>query len=283
MNNVVGKILIVMQLVFSLCFMCFAGAAYTFHAQWKTKATDLQSKLTNAETNARVSGEAKDAEVKAANELKTKAEEAAKSVSARVVDLETSLKQTEGLLASAEQQRDKAMAELVVAQEEAKSRVNETSVSRSEIKRLRDQNNAGIAERRALEDQLLDAKGQNEDARERERQNIAIIADLRDKMRFYGHDPDEPVEGIVPPPIEPVRGLVEGAQKNQSRSLELVQISIGSDDKIAKNMRLTVSRGAKFICDITVTEIYPDKAVGRVIEETRNGNPERGDNVTTKL
>lgn len=283
MNNVVGKILIVMQLVFSLCFMCFAGAAYTFHAQWKTKAADLQSKLTNAETNARVSGEAKDAEVKAANELKTKAEEASKSVSARVVDLETSLKQTEGLLASAEQQRDKAMAELVVAQEEAKSRVNETSVSRSEIKRLRDQNNAGIAERRALEDQLLDARGQIEDARERERQNIAIIADLRDKMRFYGHDPDEPVEGIVPPPIEPVRGLVEGAQKNQSRSLELVQISIGSDDKIAKNMRLTVSRGAKFICDITVTEIYPDKAVGRVIEETRNGNPERGDNVTTKL
>lgn len=283
MNNVVGKILIVMQLVFSLCFMCFAGAAYTFHAQWKTKAADLQSKLTNSEANVKAANDTRDADVKAAKELQGKAEEAAKTTSARLVDLETSLKQTEGLLASAEQQRDKAMAELVVAQEEAKARVNETSVSRSEIKRLRDQNNAGIAERRTLEDQLLDSRGQIEDARERERQNIAMIADLRDKMRFYGHDPDEPVEGIVPPPIEPVRGLVEGAQKNQSRSLELVQISIGSDDKIAKNMRLTVSRGAKFICDITVTEIYPDKAVGRVIEETRNGNPERGDNVTTKL
>lgn len=283
MNNVVGKILIVMQLVFSLCFMCFAGAAYTFHAQWKTKAADLQSKLTNSEANVKAANDTRDADVKAAKELQGKAEEAAKTASARLVDLETSLKQTEGLLASAEQQRDKAMAELVVAQEEAKARVNETAVSRSEIKRLRDQNNAGIAERRTLEDQLLDSRGQIEDARERERQNIAMIADLRDKMRFYGHDPDEPVDGIVPPPIEAVRGLVEGAQKNQSRSMELVQISIGSDDKIARNMRLTVSRGAKFICDITVTEIYPDKAVGRVIEETRNGNPERGDNVTTKL
>lgn len=283
MNNVVGKILIVMQLVFSLCFMCFAGAAYTFHAQWKTKAADLQSKLTNAEGQVQAANSARDAEVKAAKELQTKAEETAKTSSARLVDLETSLKQTEGLLASAEQQRDKAMAELVVAQEEAKARVNETTVSRSEIKRLRDQNNAGIAERRALEDQLLDAKGQIEDARERERQNIAIVTDLRDKMRFYGHDPDEPVGGIVPPPIETVSGKVEASAKNQSRSAEHVQISIGSDDKIAKNMRLIVSRGAKFICEITVTEVYPDKAVGRVIEETRNGNPERDDNVTTKL
>lgn len=283
MNNVVGKILIVMQLVFSLCFMCFAGAAYTFHAQWKTKAADLQSKLTNAEGQVQAANSARDAEVKAAKELQTKAEETAKTSSARLVDLETSLKQTEGLLASAEQQRDKAMAELVVAQEEAKARVNETTVSRSEIKRLRDQNNAGIAKRRALEDQLLDAKGQIEDARERERQNIAIVTDLRDKMRFYGHDPDEPVGGIVPPPIETVSGKVEASAKNQSRSAEHVQISIGSDDKIAKNMRLIVSRGAKFICEITVTEVYPDKAVGRVIEETRNGNPERDDNVTTKL
>ena len=283
MNNVVGKILIVMQLVFSLCFMCFAGAAYTFHAQWKTKASDLQSKLTNAEGQVQAANAARDSEVKAAKELQTKAEEAAKTSSARLVDLETSLKQTEGLLASAEQQRDKAMAELVVAQEEAKARVNETSVSRSEIKRLRDQNNTGIAERRALEDQLLDAKGQIEDARERERQNIAVVTDLRDKMRFYGHDPDEPVGGIVPPPIETVSGKVEASAKNQSRSAEHVQISIGSDDKIAKNMRLIVSRGAKFICEITVTEVYPDKAVGRVIEETRNGNPERDDNVTTKL
>ena len=283
MNNVVGKILIVMQLVFSLCFMCFAGAAYTFHAQWKTKAAELQSKLTNAESNARISGEAKDAEVKAANELKTKAEEAAKSVSARVVDLETSLKQTEGLLASAEQQRDKAMAELVVSQEEAKARVNETSVSRSEIKRLRDQNNAGIAERRTLEDQLLDAKGQIEDAKERERQIMAKIAFYHDKFRANDIDPDAPIEGIVPPPIEPVNGLVEAFAKNESRSAEHVQISIGSDDKIAENMKLIVSRGAKFICEITITKVYPDKAVGLVIEETRNGNPERGDNVTTKL
>jgi hypothetical protein len=48
-------------------------------------------------------------------------------------------------------------------------------------------------------------------------------------------------------------------------------------------MRLTIYRGAKYVCQIEVTEVYPDVAVGRVIEETRNGTIERGDNVTTKL
>ncbi len=283
MNNVVGKILIVMQLVFSLCFMCFAGAAYTFHAQWKTKAADLEGKLKNAQTQIQQANDARASEVKAATDEKVVMEERAKTAEARLVDLETSLKQIQGLLANAEQQRDKAMAELVVSVQETQSRVAETSDSRSEIKRLRDQLNAGISERRALEDQLLDAKGKLEDAAERERQNVASRTELEEKLRYYGHDPSEPIEGIVPPPIERVRGLVVKAAKNESRSAEHVQISVGSDDKIAKNMKLIVSRGAKYICEIIVTDVTPDSAVGRVIEETRNGNIERGDNVTTKL
>jgi len=46
---------------------------------------------------------------------------------------------------------------------------------------------------------------------------------------------------------------------------------------------LIVFRGADYICEIEVTDVYPDTAVGRVLEETRNGTIERGDNVTTKL
>lgn len=48
-------------------------------------------------------------------------------------------------------------------------------------------------------------------------------------------------------------------------------------------MKLVVFRRNKFICEIEITDVYPDMAVGRVIEQTRNGSIERGDNVTTKL
>ena len=49
MNNVVGKLLVVMQLVFSILFMCFAGAVFTFQAQWRTAAISAQEKYENAE------------------------------------------------------------------------------------------------------------------------------------------------------------------------------------------------------------------------------------------
>ena len=48
MNNIVSKILIVANLVFSLCFMCFAGAVYSFQAGWHEKATKTATQLANA-------------------------------------------------------------------------------------------------------------------------------------------------------------------------------------------------------------------------------------------
>ena len=64
---------------------------------------------------------------------------------------------------------------------------------------------------------------------------------------------------------------------------ELVQITVGSDDKIYKDMTLIVYRGAKYICQMRVMKVYPDTAVCVVQESTRNGLVEVGDNVTTKL
>ena len=48
MNNIVSKILIVANLVFSLCFRCFAGAVYSFQAGWHEKATKTATQLPNA-------------------------------------------------------------------------------------------------------------------------------------------------------------------------------------------------------------------------------------------
>ena len=53
-------------------------------------------------------------------------------------------------------------------------------------------------------------------------------------------------------------------------------------------MKMTVYRTtddgkANFLATIQITDVYPDKAVGLVVEETRNGIIERDDNVTTKF
>jgi hypothetical protein len=283
MNNVVGKILIVLQLVFSLCFMCFAGAAYTFHEGWKNRATTAEDKLKN--TNMQLT-EAQTArqqlEEKLTADVTTQTDRAVMA-EAKVTGLETSLAQALGNLANAEQQRDKHLADLAIAQQEAQARIAETTDARSENLRLNDRVVDGIAVRRTLEDQVLELQGQNNEAVRREQANIEKLERLRGVLSKNNIDWEEAMKGPVSPVSEKVNGVVRAARKNASRSAELVEISVGSDDGIAKSMRMTIYRGAKYICQIEVTEVYPDVAVGRVIEETRYGTIERGDNVTTKL
>lgn len=287
MNNVVGKTLIVMQLVFSLCFMCFAGAVYTFQSGWKAKAVDATGKLKNAQDQVRDLQKTRDDEVaKLTADLKnetTRAEMAEAQVTAK----QTNLDQAIANLANAEQQRDKFQADLVIAQQEAEARITETNEYRSENSRLRDQVNEGLSIRRSLEDQLLESRGQLDDSKERLEQRLNTIVQLKEILRYNKIDPDAPIAGPVPPPTEKVTGIVTASRKNDSRTAELVQISVGSDDNITRGMRLIVYRGTKFVCEIEILKdeqsLRPDFAVGRVIEETRNGNIERGDHVTTKL
>jgi hypothetical protein len=202
---------------------------------------------------------------------------------AKVTGLDTSLAQALGNLANAEQQRDKHLADLAIAQQEAQARISETTDARSENLRLNDRVVSGISVRRTLEDQVLELQGQNNEAVRREQANIEKLERLRGVLSKNNIDWEEALKGPVLPVSEKVNGVVRAARKNESRSAELVEISVGSDDGITKSMRLTIYRGAKYVCQIEVTEVYPDVAVGRVSEETRNGTIERGDNVTTKL
>ena len=62
---------------------------------------------------------------------------------------------------NAEKERDKHLADLLVATSEAQARVTETNDARAEIKRLRDQNNEAISIRRNLEDKNLEQQGES--------------------------------------------------------------------------------------------------------------------------
>ncbi|MCX7387359.1 MAG: hypothetical protein DWI22_11230 [Planctomycetota bacterium] len=283
MNNIVSKILIVANLVFSLCFMCFAGAVFTFQAGWRDKANKTQTQLASA--NDAVKQLQGDKDLLTTNFTKNLEDQKtrANNFEAKVNGLDQNLKQAIGNLANAEKERDKHLADLLVAQKEAQARITETNIARDEIKRLRDQNNEAITVRRGLEDKSLGLEGEIAEAETREVQFLKEITHLNDLLRFNKIDPRDPIIGPVPKIIELVKGEVVESRKNASRSAEHVQISVGSDDGVFKNLKMTVYRDSNFLATIQITDVYPDKAVGLVIEETRNGTIERGDNVTTKF
>lgn len=284
MNNVVGKMLIVMQLVFSILFMCFAGAVYTFQGQWREKANTLTERVAVVEQQYKDEKEKHDSDVLRLTERAKDAEDRQGEAEAQLQNAQVAAQQLEGQLDDVQLQRDKAIADAQVASTEAAARVVESQALNKEVQSLR----IRIAELRdqiqGIEDELLDGQGKLAGAEEMEEQLLAEIADLKDLLRLNGIDPRiRLADGQAPDQIERVEGKVKDKFRNSNRTQELVQITVGSDDKIYKDMTLIVYRGAKYICQMRVMKVYPDTAVCVVKESTRNGLVEVDDDVTTKL
>lgn len=283
MNNVVGKLLIVLQLVFSLLFMCFAGAVYSFQQSWRSKAETAQSAVSQRDQQI---NDLKEQHTQELNDRKVEIEgldQRATQAEAALTQIQANIQTLQGELAQTQQQRDKYLADLQVAQAESDARIRETNELRSETKKLRDTVSQQITEQRDLEDRNLGLMGQVAEAREREDSFLSEIGNLKSLLLANRIDPRTRLTGPAPTEIVRVEGKVLATKQNASRSAELVHVSIGSDDYVATDMTLDVYRENQYLGRIRVTDVYADSAVGIVIESTRNGVIERGDNVTTKL
>ena len=64
----------------------------------------------------------------------------------------------------------------------------------------------------------------------------------------------------------------------------LAQISIGAANGVKQNMKFHVTRADKFICDIVILDVEPEKAVGTLeLMDVTKEQPKAGDNVSTNL
>jgi myosin heavy subunit len=72
-----------------------------------------------------------------------------------------------------------------------------------------------------------------------------------------------------------LKGLVTSVDMKNS----MAQISIGSSDGVKKAMRFHVSRGSEYICDIVITDVASEVAVGML--ELVQRQPRTGDSVST--
>ena len=83
---------------------------------------------------------------------------------------------------------------------------------------------------------------------------------------------------VAPPAVD--IGL-KGRINAVNLETNLAEISIGAANGVKQGMRFHAIRGDKFICDIVIFEVDPDKAIGKLelIQET----PKAGDIVSTNL
>lgn len=281
MNNVVGKMLVVLTLVFCLLLLCFAGAVYSYSGQWRAKAGDLQGRLDEADKNIKGISDSRNAEVAKLqaeiDELTIQRDQLAATQEANKADVTT----TQQLLADALQAADKSAGDAQIASDEQAARIAEATVLNAEVQKQADRISKLFAELQDVEDQLLNRERELAAAEEKEEQQLAENARLKDLLRANEIDPRQTLVGTLPEEKIDVDGFVERTQKAQNR--ELIEISIGSDDKIYVDMEVTVFRDRKYVCKARVVRVLPDKAICMVDEDTRREQIRKGDRVTTKF
>ncbi len=310
----VGKVLVVVQVFLSLCFMAFAGAVFTVQQDWKEayekKVTELDSK--NQELNQRdqqISLLSSDLAASQAIEediqnylqqfdqfLGTQTENdqiktSMRMLAQRAQRAEQQVDMLEGQVATLEAQlmeTKQSYENLKIVHEnvttEAKERAQEVAILRKNYNDVNNQLAQATDRNSNLIDQLFNLENSAKDAAEKQKSLLMTVAHLKSAIRVNGIDVEQALTKDEPPPQ--VSGRVLNTKAADRNGPELIEISLGSDDGLDEGHRLEVyslnGRG-KYLGQIEVVYLEGDRAVGKVILKSKNGVIERGDNVTTKL
>lgn len=282
----VGKLLVIIQLVLSICFMALAGAVFTRHANWQEKfqaeqevTEGLQADIERDQADFKVIEDGLDQQVK---------------------QLQASLTNEENLRGAAEQARDL----LVIDLSTEKTKVN-TAESLEQIAAAEAENRRDEAILRLEQNKVLNAKVNEQDAiiqqqedelfnREVERRTIVTrysellsqVAIYRKVLAANGFDTDPKSYARTTAPTPLVFGEVVEARRSAQTGRDLVEISLGSDDGIKDGDTLFVYRVGdrnRYLGEITVKLVRPKSAVGVVVNKAKNGVIEAKDHVTTRL
>lgn len=312
----VGKMLVVVQVVLSICFMAFAGAVYSYQQSWKEAAEKrsdriavLETQLTETEASLRVvKADAAAAEVIErdlaefldANQLPKLVEhiddpavraeiESLANKLAKSNEQVTTLQDKLTAEQTAHREDVKKYAETLVDAGLAKKAAQERLVEATRYKEINENLNATldqtVRDLQSYRDQLFE---RNTKIAEMSEQQELFIEKLAESYEQVKKTEVQMVGAELPTTDVPpdVRGQVVRTAKSKSGSYELVELTIGSNDGLERGHILYVFRTTgkgKYLGQLRVVHVTADVAVGQLIEETKNGIIEAGDDVRTRL
>lgn len=282
----VGKILVVLHLVMSVMFMAFAGAVFTAQKNWRKSAEDNLALLKKAETKQK--------------DQQTEFERERTDTSAKIADLSDQVLKLTGEKGALFKQATDLQADnnrLQTAndavEQQAELQTKEAGERFLDAKVLIEKNTVAYQTREDLQKKLADVEKEREKL-ELEKEQMTerherVLKDLQvfrqyNSAKGYLADPKLMVIQSAPPP--PLDGLVVDYRKEKkgASSTELVEVSLGSDDGLTVGHKMTVfNNEGRYLGQIRLTLVQPDKAVGIVVEKAKNTVIQKDDNVTTKL
>lgn len=282
----IGKLLVVLQLVLTVCFMAFAGAVFSYHTNWRNESVRLQSEVKKVADELKTEKDRLNGTITKLTEtkklsddeaIKARSEQAevtkkADALTNDVARLNTDLTLEINLRKSAQQ-------EASIRREEAKllTEINDT------LNKELNQKNTVV---RAQEDDIFNKAIEIKSLTDKYTVLLETVATFTKVLATNGFSTDPKSYAKINAPTELVYGLVIESDPKAKGGRELVQISIGSDDGLTVGTTLFVYRvgdRGKFLGQIKLVLVKPDESVGVLLAETKNGVIERGDHVSTKL
>lgn len=87
----------------------------------------------------------------------------------------------------------------------------------------------------------------------------------------------------TPIPGSPVRGIVQNVTLDSDTGDYIVQVNLGQNDRMQRNVLIHVVRGSEFVCDLVITRADINVSTGRVINMRPGASVRAGDAVTSRL
>jgi len=272
--TLMGKILTVLILVMSICFMMIAVTLLATHSNWHESAMANKTKIEELQQiNVRLREEQTRVDDRLAVEQASR-RFALAALQTRLEQIITQLRTREAeysrLLAN-EGVRTETLSQNTANLEKL---IGEVAALRNEIRTTQQDRDKWFDNAVVLTDTISGLQGNVATLQERELQLRDDISAKKLVMDAFELDENTPVVDI-PPRVD---GIV-----TQVGETKLVEISLGADDGLRVGHTLEVSRANSYLGRIKVKSLEPDRAVCEILPEYRKGIIKRGDRVATKL
>ena len=288
------KVLIVLLTIASI-FLCGIVVTYVANADnYKQKYDNQLSSYQAAKRNE------DNAKTQLNNTIEEKDRDTEK-LGEQIASLEDQLNKLESDLATAGRERD-----------DANRKVNNWAAIVMDFSKTIENNEKlvkdALTERDLKEAELIKQGKELKDTTAALMENMAIVKQLQDESKRLLEEKTELQNKIdqylqqfgkaiaEPMPVTTLQEAVSLAQPTKDIDLNgsitevdlknlLAEISIGTADGVKKDMRFHLTRGDKFICDIVVLDVWPEKAVGWIdlLQDEPQNRPEINDKVSTNL
>ncbi|MBL9094072.1 MAG: hypothetical protein JNL96_22835 [Planctomycetaceae bacterium] len=283
--NLFGKILVALNLVMSLVFMSFAVAVYSTHQNWRDVVQRPKDQASEPTKPVGLVYQVED--------LMLKNDQLVKKIESLRAEIAQEARLKNVRLALLETQKVELEKQIAAKAQEIQAITADKQMTSANIEKLTVEVGKKSAD---IEKLTLEVANKNDEIQRKHEDVVRLtnqlsqlgteLAKLQNQVKVLvaKQTPATQTSGAVADAAAPkLEGIVRAATN------DLVEISLGSDDGVARGQTMYVYRpgataaATKLIGRIEILQTTADVSVGRILEDYRKGIIEKDDRVATRF